>query len=92
MRKHPGCCFALSAAGPWESLSKRSMTSAPVSVAHESTEGPLRGTKLSINYPGLDPEKVKDAVAALLKYTGASTSAEKILFQEEEMIFLVLSS
>lgn len=68
------------------------MTSASVAVTQSSSEseGAVGKSTLSINYPGLDPAKVKDAVAALLKYTGASESAEKILFQEEEMIFLVI--
>ncbi len=40
-------------------------------------------------YPGLQPAKVKEAVAALLKYVGAQQSADKVLFQEDEMLYLV---
>jgi hypothetical protein len=54
-----------------------------------SVKGVHSESKVSLNYTGLDPAKITDAAAALLKYVGASTSAEKILFQEEEMIFLV---
>lgn len=56
-----------------------------------SVKGVHSESKVSLNYTGLDPAKITDAAAALLKYVGASTSAEKILFQEEEMIFLVVA-
>lgn len=44
---------------------------------------------LSNKFAGLQPSKILEAVGALQKYVGASTSAEKVLFQEDELIYLV---
>lgn len=44
---------------------------------------------LGSKFPGLQPCKVKEAVAALLKYVGAQQESEKALFQEDEMLYLV---
>lgn len=40
-------------------------------------------------FTGLQPAKVLEAVGALLKYVGADTSAEKVLFNEDELLYLV---
>jgi hypothetical protein len=44
---------------------------------------------LSSKFAGLQPGKILEAVGALQKYVGASTSAEKVLFQEDELMYLV---
>ncbi len=44
---------------------------------------------LGSNFAGLQPGKILTAVTALLKYVGSSTSAEKVLFQEDELLYLV---
>ena len=44
---------------------------------------------LGSKYAGLQPSKIRDAVAALLKYVSADATAEKVLFQEDELLYLV---
>jgi hypothetical protein len=59
-------------------------------VEQPSTSGREQSdATLSSKFAGLQPSKILEAVGALQKYVGASTSAEKVLFQEDEMIYLV---
>ena len=56
----------------------------PSTSGRSGDELPL-GSKFS----GFQPSKILEAVAALQKYVGADTSAEKVLFQEDELLYLV---
>mmetsp|Transcript_15882 Transcript_15882/g.47796 ORF Transcript_15882/g.47796 Transcript_15882/m.47796 type:complete len:285 (+) Transcript_15882:251-1105(+) len=60
---------------------------------HTSTSGGAGDEPLPLGskFPGLQPGKVKEAVAALLKYVGAQQESEKALFQEDEMLYLVIA-
>lgn len=44
---------------------------------------------LGSKFAGLQPSKIIEAVTALLQYVGANTAAEKVLFQEDEILHLV---
>ena len=62
-----------------------------VSSAREVKENQSVSVLIS-KFAGLQPSKITEAVAALLKYVGANNSAEKVLFQEDEMLYLVISA
>lgn len=47
---------------------------------------------LGSSFSGLQPGKVTEAVAALLKYVGAQQAPEKVVFQDDEMLYLVGTS
>lgn len=64
---------------------------AAVSLAEQPSTSGGAGDELPLGskFSGLQPSKILEAVAALLKYVGANTAAEKVLFQKDEMLYLV---
>ena len=74
--------------------SKSGMTAMERGGGDTSTSGGTGDEPLPLgsNFSGLQPVKVTEAVAALLKYVGAQQAPEKVLFQDDEMLYLVRPS